>query len=77
MNDAGESEPAEVMFTTRFDPSSLQVEALLRALSRDWDPLVEHFGTLQSAVPSPVDFNHDGKVDDCDALAIIHNFLNQ
>lgn len=77
VNDAGESEPAEVRFTTRFDLSSLQVEALLRALSRDWDPLVEHFGTLQSAVPSPVDLNHDGKVDDCDALAIIHNFLNQ
>lgn len=74
VNRFGESKASTLQITTRFDRMSGECEVLLRALSRDWDPRGDRMGTLQSAIPSPLDSNLDGKVDENDALAVIHQF---
>jgi hypothetical protein len=70
-NAQGDSQPATLTFTTRYDRKTTSHNVILERLSQDWSPAGYQKGTLQSAVPLPVDINLDGQVDSLDALAIL------
>jgi len=71
LNAGGESQPATVEFTTRYDRLDSQTDTLIERLSREWNPSGGSEAGLQGAVPSPVDINLDGEVDARDAIEII------
>ncbi|MCG3200007.1 MAG: hypothetical protein GHCLOJNM_04536 [bacterium] len=77
-NAAGDSAPSTLHFTTRYDRSGSQMNAILERLSREWSPegSMEETG-LQGQVPSAVDINQDGEVNAHDALEILEDHANQ
>jgi hypothetical protein len=70
-NGAGDSEPAQLAFQTRFDPANPDAVGLLIQLSLDWKPGGQEGNDVQSAVPSPVDINLDGVVNGNDSVLIL------
>ncbi|MCA9442066.1 MAG: hypothetical protein KC964_14760, partial [Candidatus Omnitrophica bacterium] len=76
INGNGESDPAVLPFTTRFDRTRTPSREALERLSLDWSPAKASVETVEEGVPSPVDINLDGWVN-AEDLVLILDDLNR
>ncbi len=70
-NASGESQPAMLLFTSRYEETGSQRNLLLEQVGPEWNPDGANDGSLQSVVPSPADMDLDGLVNAKDVLEIL------